>query len=100
MSKVGLHLNQIFFLSYHVELMDVKIHVPVCTMTQEMYLRFNSVLKTKNAIYNLKKTSIVPHVISKGSRFYFNNDLFPPGEQPARFGLAFIRASAFQGSFE
>lgn len=69
-------------------------------MTQEMFLRFNNTLKTKNAIYNLKKTSIVPHVITKGSRFYFNNDLFPPGEQPARFGLAFVLGKAFQGAFE
>ena len=69
-------------------------------MTQEMFIRFNSTIKEKPAIYNLKRTSITPYTIPKDATFYFNDSLFVSSEQPARFGLAFVTADAFHGSFE
>ena len=86
--------------SYHLDLADIKIHVPVCAMSQESFLRFNSTLAEKPAIYDLKKTMIIPHPIPKGSSFYFNNCLFACAEQPARFGIAFVSTSAYKGKYE
>ena len=68
-------------------------------MTQEMYVRFNSTIQKKPAIYNLRRTMIIPHTIAKDATFYFNDNLFVSSEQPNRFGLAFVKSSAFRGSY-
>ena len=86
--------------SYHLELTEIKLHVPVCTMSQESFLRFNATIADKPAIYDLKKTMIIPHPIAKDSTFYFNNCLFACSEQPSRFGLAFVKTSTYKGKYE
>ena len=85
--------------SYHLELNEIKLHTPVCTMSQESFLRFNSTIAEKPAIYDLKKAMIIPYPIAQGSSFFFNNCLFACAEQPSRFGLAFVRTSAFKGRY-
>lgn len=89
-----------FFLSYKLDLSDVKIHIPVATMTQEMFVRFNSEISSKPALYQLRRSQIVPHVITSGSSFYFNDNLFVSSEQPERFGLCFITATSFHGDYQ
>ena len=85
--------------SYHLELTEVKLHVPICAMAQEAFLRFNSTIAEKPAIYDLKKAMIIPYPIAAGNSFFFNNCLFACAEQPSRFGLAFVRTSAFKGRY-
>ena len=85
---------------YWLDIQDIKLHVPVCAMSQESFVRFNSTLQEKPAIYDLKKSMIIPHPISLGSTFYYNNCLFACSEQPSRFGLAFVRTSAYKGNYE
>ena len=67
---------------YTYEISDIKIHIPVATMTQEMFTRFNAKLQHTPALYNLRKTSLGHHTIPKGSTIFFNDALFPQAEQP------------------
>lgn len=87
------------FYRYSLELSDVSLHVPICTMTQEMFVRFNSTIQKKAAIYGLRRSMIIPHTIPADATFYFNDSLFVASEQPTRFGLAFVKAQAFHGSY-
>lgn len=78
----------------------MSLHIPVCTMTQEMFVKFNATIQQKPAIYNLRRSMIIPHTIPKDATFYFNDCLFVASEQPTRFGLAFVTAAAFHGSYQ
>ena len=84
---------------YFLDIKDIRIHVPVCTMSQESFIRFNSTIQHKPAIYTLRKSMIIPHSISKGSTSYFNDCLFACSEQPSRFGLAIVKTAAYKGDY-
>ena len=43
---------------YTYEVSDIKIHIPVASMSQEMFTRFNAKLQHTPALYNLRKTSL------------------------------------------